>query len=50
VNGAVGLAIVPQERLIGALSLTFKHDKIIEIEMISHPEGHRHVDLAALHG
>ncbi len=38
VNGAVGLAIVPPGRLIGALGFTFKHDKIAEIEMISDPE------------
>ncbi|MEU0570401.1 hypothetical protein ABZ297_34125 [Nonomuraea sp. NPDC005983] len=48
VNGAVGLAIVPQGRLIGALGLTFKHDKIAIIEMIADPERLRHVDLAAL--
>jgi RNA polymerase sigma factor (sigma-70 family) len=50
VNGAVGLAIVPPGRLIGALGFTFKHDKIAEIEMISDPERLRHVDLAALDG
>jgi RNA polymerase sigma-70 factor (ECF subfamily) len=48
VNGAVGLAIVPQGRIIGALGFTFKHDKIAEIEGISDPERLRHVDLAAL--
>jgi RNA polymerase sigma-70 factor (ECF subfamily) len=48
VNGAVGLAIVPQGRLIGALGFTFERDKITEIEMISVPERLRHVDLAAL--
>ncbi len=50
VNGAVGLAIVPQGRLIGALGFTFKHDKITEIEGISDPERLRQVDLAALDG
>ncbi|MFC4016120.1 sigma-70 family RNA polymerase sigma factor [Nonomuraea purpurea] len=48
VNGAVGLAIVPEGHLIGALGLTFKHDKIAVIEMIADPERLRHVDLAAL--
>ena len=47
VNGAVGLAIVPQGRLIGALGFTFRHGKIAEIEMISEPGRLRHVDLAA---
>jgi RNA polymerase sigma factor (sigma-70 family) len=46
VNGAVGLAIGPQERLIGALSFTFRNDKIAEIEMISDPGRLRHVSLA----
>jgi RNA polymerase sigma factor (sigma-70 family) len=50
VNGAVGLAIVPRGRLIGALGFTFRHDKITEINMISDPERLRHVDLAALDG
>ena len=50
VNGAVGLAIVPPGRLIGALAFTFKHDKIAEIDMVSDPERLRHVDLAALDG
>ncbi|TQS25768.1 sigma-70 family RNA polymerase sigma factor [Microbispora sp. KK1-11] len=48
VNGAVGLAIVPQGRLVGALGFTFKEDKVAEIEMISDLELLRHVDLAAL--
>jgi len=50
VNGAVGLAIVPPGRLIGALGFTFKHDKITEIEGISDPVRLRQVDLAALDG
>ncbi|MEU7694708.1 sigma-70 family RNA polymerase sigma factor [Microbispora hainanensis] len=48
VDGAVGLAIVPQGRLIGALAFTFDHDKITAIEMIDDPGRLRHVDLAAL--
>ena len=50
VHRAVGLAIVPHGRLIGALGFTFKHNKIAEIEMISDPERLRHVDLTALDG
>jgi RNA polymerase sigma factor (sigma-70 family) len=50
VDGAVGLAIVPQGRLMGALGFAYGHGKITEIEMISDPEHLRHVDLAAPHG
>lgn len=50
VDGAVGLAILPQRRIIGALGFTFKHDKIAEIEGISDPERLRHVHFAALDG
>ena len=50
VNGAVGLAIVPQGQIMGALGFTFEQDKIVEIEMISDPERLRHVDLAGLDG
>ena len=47
VDGAVGLAIVPQGRLMGALGFTFSGGKITEIDMISAPERLREVDLAA---
>ena len=47
VDGAVGLAIVPQGRLMGALGFTFRDDKIAEIQMISDPGHLRHVDLTA---
>ena len=47
VDGAVGLAVVPPGRLLGALGFTFTGDKITEIEMISDPERLRHVDLTA---
>jgi RNA polymerase sigma-70 factor, ECF subfamily len=50
VDGAVGLAIVPQGRLFGALGFAFAGDKITEIDMISDPERLRRVDLAALGG
>jgi hypothetical protein len=50
VDGAVGLAIVPHGRLIGALGFTFKDGKIAEIDLISEPEHLRHVDLTALGG
>jgi RNA polymerase sigma factor (sigma-70 family) len=46
VDGAVGLAIVPQGRLFGALGFTFSGEKITEIDMISDPEHLRRVDLA----
>ncbi|MFF4126433.1 sigma-70 family RNA polymerase sigma factor [Microbispora rosea] len=45
VDGTVGLAIVPQGRLIGALGFTFGHDKITAIEMIGDPGRLRHVGL-----
>ena len=47
VNGAVGLAIVPQGRLMGALGFTFSSGRITEIDMISEPGRLRDVDLAA---
>jgi len=50
VDGAVGLAIVPPGRLLGALGFSVTGDKITEIEMISDPERLRHVDLAAFSG
>jgi RNA polymerase sigma factor (sigma-70 family) len=50
VDGAVGLAIVPHGRLIGALGFTFKDGKIAEIDLISEPGHLRHVDLTALGG
>ena len=46
VNGAVGLAIVPQGRIMGALGFTFSGDKITEIDMISEPGRLQEVDLA----
>jgi hypothetical protein len=46
VNGAVGLAIVPQGRLMGALGFTFADGKITEIDMISEPGHLGDVDLA----
>lgn len=50
VHGAVGLAIVPQGRVVGALGFTVIQNKIVEIEMISDPERLRHVDLTAIDG
>jgi RNA polymerase sigma factor (sigma-70 family) len=50
VDGAVGLAIVPPGRLLGALGFTVTGDRVTGIEMISDPERLRHVDLAALGG
>jgi len=48
VDAAVGLAIVPHGRLIGALGFTFGDGKITEIDLISDLEHLRHVDLTAL--
>ncbi|GIH63689.1 sigma-70 family RNA polymerase sigma factor [Microbispora siamensis] len=48
VDGTVGLAIVPQGRLIGALGFTFDHGKIAVIELINDPGRLGHVDLAPL--
>ncbi len=48
VDGAVGLAIVPHGRLMGALGFTIEDGKITEIDLISEPEHLRHVDLTAL--
>jgi RNA polymerase sigma-70 factor (ECF subfamily) len=45
VNGAMGLAIVPQGRLMGALGFTFSDGKITEIDMISEPGRLQDVDL-----
>jgi len=45
VNGAMGLAIVPQGRLMGALGFTFSDGKITEIDMISEPVRLQDVDL-----
>jgi RNA polymerase sigma factor (sigma-70 family) len=47
VDGAVGLAIVPMGRLIGALGFAFSGDTIVEIEMISDRERLRRVVGAA---
>jgi len=46
VNGAVGLAIVPQGQLMGALGFTCSDGKITEIDMISEPGRLQDVDLA----
>ena len=50
VDDAVGLAIVPNGRLVGALGFTFRDGKIAVIDMISDPGRLRQVDLAALGG
>lgn len=48
VDGAVGLAIVPHGRLVGALGFTVEGDRITEITMISDPQHLRHVDPDAM--
>jgi len=50
VNGAPGLAILPQGQLMGALAFTVRDDKIVEIDMFSDPDRLRYVDLAASDG
>jgi RNA polymerase sigma factor (sigma-70 family) len=47
VDGAVGLAIVPQGQIMGALGFTFSGGMITEIDMISEPGRLQEVDLAA---
>ena len=47
VNGAVGLAIVPQGQIMGALGFTFSGGKVTGIDMISEPGRLQDVDLAA---
>ena len=46
VNGAVGLAVVPQGQIMGALGFTCSDGKITEIDMISEPGRLQDVDLA----
>jgi RNA polymerase sigma factor (sigma-70 family) len=47
VGGAVGLAIVPQGQIMGALGFTFSGGKITEIDMVSEPGRLQEVDPAA---
>jgi len=47
VDGAAGLAIVPQGRIMGALGFTFSGGKITGIDMVSEPGRLQEVDLAA---
>ncbi len=48
VNGAVGIVVAPRGRLLLALCLKMKGEKIVEIEVIGEPERLRQLDLAVL--
>jgi RNA polymerase sigma factor (sigma-70 family) len=48
VNGMVGLVVAPRGRLIVAIGLTIKDDKITEIDVIADPLRLRQLDLAVL--
>ena len=48
VNGAMGFAIVPQGRLMGALGFTFSGGKITEIDIAADPQRLRRFSLAVL--
>jgi RNA polymerase sigma factor (sigma-70 family) len=48
VNGTVGLVVAPRGRLVVAIGLTIKGDKITEIDVIAEPLRLRQLDLAVL--
>jgi RNA polymerase sigma factor (sigma-70 family) len=48
VNGTVGIVVAPRGRLLVALGLTIKDDKIAEIDVIADPERLHQLDLAVL--
>jgi RNA polymerase sigma factor (sigma-70 family) len=48
VNGALGLVVAPRGRLVVAIGLTIKDDKIAEIDVIADPRQLRRLDLAVL--
>ena len=48
VNGMVGLVVAPRGRLVVAIGLTIKDDKITEIDVIADPLRLRQLDLAVL--
>jgi RNA polymerase sigma factor (sigma-70 family) len=48
VNGTVGLVVAPRGRLLAAIELTVKDDRIAEIDVIADPERLRRLDLAVL--
>ncbi len=48
VNGAVGIVVAPRGRLLLALRLRIKDDKIAEIDVIGEPERLRQIELAVL--
>jgi len=48
VNGAVGLVVAPRGRLVLLLSLTIRHGKIVEINVVADPARLQKLDLALL--
>jgi RNA polymerase sigma factor (sigma-70 family) len=50
VNGTVGLVVAPRGRLVVAIGLTIKGDKVAEIDVIADPPRLRQLDLAVLRG
>ncbi|WP_067127234.1 sigma-70 family RNA polymerase sigma factor [Microtetraspora malaysiensis] len=48
VNGAVGVVVAPQGRLVLAVTFAIEHDKIIEYDVIADPARLRNLDLAVL--
>jgi hypothetical protein len=48
VNGRVGLVVAPRGRLLVAIGLTVKGDKITELDAIADPLRLRRLDLAVL--
>jgi hypothetical protein len=49
VNGAVGLVVAPQGRLLVVLGFTITRGRIVEIDVIADPLRHRQLELAVLH-
>ncbi|HTW00160.1 MAG TPA: sigma-70 family RNA polymerase sigma factor [Streptosporangiaceae bacterium] len=48
VNGAVGAVVAPHGRLVVALAITVREDRIVAYDVIADPERLRQVDLAVL--
>jgi RNA polymerase sigma-70 factor (ECF subfamily) len=48
VNGAVGVVVAPQGRLLMVLDFTIRDGKIVTIDAIADPERVRQLDLAML--
>jgi RNA polymerase sigma-70 factor (ECF subfamily) len=48
INGSVGLILAPHGRLLRALTFTFTHDKVTELEAIGDPARLRALEIAVL--